>query len=99
MESQSEMLGSRKFNSDTLHQDSICYAAKNKHIRLIKNVIFFHKFLYLNIVLEQILKLLLFICILFAKEINYLWENIYFYIFILYLIFGRKKNLDDKKGS
>jgi len=33
---QSKMLGSRKFNLDTLHQDLICYAAKNKHIRLIK---------------------------------------------------------------
>jgi len=36
MGSQSEMLGSRKFNSDTLHQDLICFAAKNKHICLIK---------------------------------------------------------------
>jgi len=30
MESQSEMLESQKFNSDTLHQDLICLAAKNK---------------------------------------------------------------------
>jgi len=29
--SQSEILRSRKFNLDTLHQNLICYAAKNKH--------------------------------------------------------------------
>jgi len=33
MGSQSKMLGSQKFNSDTLHQDLICYTAKNKHIK------------------------------------------------------------------
>jgi len=41
--------------------------------------------------LKQILKLFLSIYILFIKEINYLWENIYFYIFILYLISGVEK--------
>jgi len=30
IESQSEMLGSQKFNSDTLHQHLICYAAKKQ---------------------------------------------------------------------
>jgi len=29
--------------------------------------------------------------IVYTKEINYLWENIYFYIFILYLISGVAK--------
>jgi len=35
---------------------------------------------------------------LFTKEINYLWENICFYIFISYLI-SHEKNLDDKNGD
>jgi len=79
------MLESRKFNSDTLHQDLICYAAKNKHISLKRD------FISLIFYLKQILKLLFFINILFTKEINYLWKNIYFYIFILYLISGVAK--------
>jgi len=66
-----------------------------------------------NFCILEILKLFIFICILFIKEINYLWKNIYFYIFILYLIsdiwylfsylyfifdiWSREKNLNDKK--
>jgi len=48
MDSQSEMLGSQKFNSDILHQDLICYTAKNKHIRFIKTWFFFINFCILE---------------------------------------------------
>jgi len=48
--------------------------------------------------LKQILKLFLFICILFTKKIN-LCENIYFYVFILYLISGGHEKISMiKKG-
>jgi len=47
MGSQSEMLGSRKFNSDTL-QDLIYYTAKNKHIRVIKTWFSFINFYILE---------------------------------------------------
>jgi len=73
--SQSEMLGSRKFNSDTLHQDLICYATKIKYIRLIKTWFSFINFC----ILETNPKTTSF-HVLFTKQINYLWENIYFYI-------------------
>jgi len=55
MGSQSKILGSRKFNLDTLHQDLICYAAKNKH-HLLKRDFLSLIFIYL----KQILKLLYF---------------------------------------
>jgi len=83
MGSQSEMLESRKFNSDTLQQDLICYAAKNKYIRLIKTSFSFINFY----ILETNPKTTSFHMYIVYQR-NKLFMGKYFSIFILYVMSG-----------
>jgi len=91
MGSQSEMLGwnvGRKFNSDTLHQDLICYAAKNKYIRLIKTWFSFINFC----LLETNPKTTSFhMYIVYQRNKLFMGKYLFLYLYFIFNIWGREK--------
>jgi len=95
MGSQSEMLGSRKFNSDTLHQDLICYAAKTSTSVSLKRDFLLLIFVYL----KQNPKTIFFhMYIVYQRYKLFMGKYLFLYLYFIFNIWNREKISMIKRG-